>query len=163
MKRFAAVMALGGAVTLAAGCATERRVISDNSPSAKFASLFEGNTATSNGPSGGGMWQVNRGGAPVENKPVSEQARRIAELLKQQANDPRRPRPSLSDPSYNTGGWNITTNFETSDSPAPRNDGPAPVNRPAGDPWGAAPLVPGASGNAGAPAAPGSRSTVPSR
>lgn len=153
MRQHLAWVALAAAWALAAGCEMERRVIQDNSPNAKFAALFGGSTDTSDGSTSGGMWQVSRGDAPKDQKPVSEQAKRIAELLRQQSSDPRRPRPSLSDPSYNTGGWNITTNFQTSEEPAPGNTPPPPLNPP-GTGAPIAPVLPGGPALPAVPAAP---------
>jgi hypothetical protein len=125
---------VAAALMVLAGCAEERRVLVDNSPSAKFAALFGGQTDTSDGPSSG-MWQVQRGDGPGDKRPVSAQALRIAELLKQRAANPSAPPPSLADPGYNTGGWNITTNFQTSNDPATVQTPASPANGTGGA-WG---------------------------
>jgi hypothetical protein len=116
-------------------CATERRVIVDNSPTAKFAALMSGQTTTSDGTSAPstGAWQVQHNDVPGQNKPVSEQARRIAELLRAQAANPNAPRPTLSDPGTNSG-WNITTNFEGAEPIRPAPSSPTTPNAPTAPP-----------------------------
>jgi hypothetical protein len=125
-------------------CASERRVVVDNSPNAKFAALFGGTTVTSDGSTApsSGMWQVQQPQAPGANKPVSEGARRIAELLRAQAANPNAPRPTLSDPGTNSG-WQITTSFQNADD-THANTPPPPLNPPT-DPL-AAPLNTAAPG-----------------
>jgi len=144
MIRSLALLAL--AVTLV-GCATEKRVIRDNSANAKFAALFGGSAATSDGVSSG--WAVSGGNASKSNQPsgpVSPTALKIAELLRNQANAPR---PAIQD--HNPGNWKVTTSFPTdgeqgqpADPSAPQNS--ATVNPPA-DPFGVAPATPSLPGS----------------
>ena len=110
----AAALVLAAGATLVAGCGEERRVIRDNSASAKFANIF----------SRDGRFQVQQGG---------QDPRRPRTLAD------RRDLPPP--PPGNFGNLKITTSLQT-DEPAVESTTPAAPVSP-GAPWGAAPNRPG--------------------
>ena len=111
---------LMGIALLAGGC-TEERVIYDNTPNAKFAAMLGGKRNASGEVSG--AWQVS--GHNTSDKPVSEGAQRIAEIIRGQIASPKGLPPD-------TPGSNlkITTSFDLADQPnspnggAPQDTGP---------------------------------------
>ncbi len=96
-----------------AGC-TEERVIYDNTPNAKFAAMMGGSRNASGDVTG--AWQVS--GHDVPNKPASEQAQRIAAILRGQIASPK---PLPADTPSNL---KITTSFDLADPPNPPSGGP---------------------------------------
>lgn len=136
------VMILLGAAGCLFACGEERRVVRDGSANAKFAALL-GGSSESGGEASSGGWHISRGGTQTQNanQPVSDQARRIAEIIRNQRNNPR-PAAVADNPS----NLRVITSFQetplrkpqTGATTAQASDGVTPPPTP----WGAVPVAP---------------------
>jgi hypothetical protein len=113
MMRAMAILVCGGLIL---GCATETRVVRDNSATTRFLSAVQGGNTY-----GSGGWSV-QGGGVQQPKRTSQNSGNL--------------------PSAYWNSWNLSTSFQI-DEPAATQ--PAEVLSPAGQasPFGAAPRAPG--------------------